>query len=221
MGKNANKNSTNTGVRWVPFYVTLKRRLQTLAVTSFWAGVPISLFILLALLLNPFMWWFVIPYLIFVSQDQSPKNGGRPLKWYKKLRIWNNFRDYFPVSLHKTADLDPKKNYVFGYHPHGIISLGAFTNFGTDSTGFSEKFPGIDLRLLTLASNFNFPFYREHLLSQGLCDVSLKSCNNILSSGAGKSIMIVIGGAAEALDAHPGTNDLTLGREKRIRESSH
>ena len=25
--------------------------------------------------------------------------------------------------------LDPKKNYLFGYHPHGVISMGALVNF--------------------------------------------------------------------------------------------
>ena len=26
---------------------------------------------------------------------------------------------YFPMSLTRTAKLDPKRNYIFGYHPHG------------------------------------------------------------------------------------------------------
>lgn len=44
----------------------------------------------------------------------------------------------------------------------------------------------------------------------GICSVSRKSCTNILSQGPGNAITIVVGGAAEALYAHPGTNDLTL-----------
>lgn len=51
-------------------------------------------------------------------------------------------RDYFPIELIKTADLKPEKNYIFCYHPHGVISLGAISNFATEATGFSEKFPG-------------------------------------------------------------------------------
>ncbi len=49
------------------------------------------------------------------------------------------------MSLIKTADLDPEKNYIFCYHPHGVISLGAIANFTTESTGFSRLFPGISL----------------------------------------------------------------------------
>ncbi|KAK4688362.1 hypothetical protein P7C73_g1758, partial [Tremellales sp. Uapishka_1] len=54
------------------------------------------------------------------------------------------------------------------------------------------------------------PFYRDLLLIHGVASVSKPSCANILSLGAGHSITIVVGGAAESLAAHPGTNDLTL-----------
>ena len=39
------------------------------------------------------------------------------------------------MRLHKTADLDPKGNYMFGYHPHGIIGVGAFITFATGRAG--------------------------------------------------------------------------------------
>jgi Diacylglycerol acyltransferase len=42
--------------------------------------------------------------------------------------------------------------------------------------------------------------------------VSKQSCSNILKSGPGSAIIIVVGGAAESLRAHPGTADLTLRR---------
>jgi Diacylglycerol acyltransferase len=82
--------------------------------------------------------------------------------------------------------------------------------FATEGTGFSEAFPGISPHLLTLASNFNMPIYREILLLLGVCSVSRKSCSNILKGGPGQAITIVVGGAAESLAAHPGTADLTL-----------
>lgn len=46
----------------------------------------------------------------------------------------------------------------------------------------------------------------------GMASVSRSSCERILSSGPGRSIVIVIGGAAESLYARPGTADLTLKR---------
>ena len=33
---------------------------------------------------------------------------------------------------------DPRRNYVFGYHPHGIISLGASLAFGTEALNVSR-----------------------------------------------------------------------------------
>ncbi|KAG0753970.1 hypothetical protein G6F62_006881 [Rhizopus arrhizus] len=112
------------------------------------------------------------------------------------------------------AELDPEQNYLLGYHPHGIISMGAFANFATEATGFSKLFPGIKPSLLTLAQNFRIPIYRDLILALGMASVSRTSCENILSSDPGRSIVIVIGGAAESLNARPGFSDLVL--KKRL-----
>ena len=51
--------------------------------------------------------------------------------------------------------------------------------------------------------------------SSGVCDVSKESINWILNKkGNGNAAIIVIGGAAEALDAKPGNYDLTLRNRK-------
>lgn len=100
------------------------------------------------------------------------------------------------------------------------------------ATGFSTLFPGLKPHLMTLASNFKIPLYRDLLLALGVCSVSMPSCTNILkqgervtllgleistymvtsTSGPGSALTIVVGGAAESLSAHPGTADLTLKR---------
>ena len=49
------------------------------------------------------------------------------------LPFWNKLADYFPVRLHKSCDLDPAGNYLFGYHPHGIIGVGALITFATNA----------------------------------------------------------------------------------------
>jgi 2-acylglycerol O-acyltransferase 2 len=96
----------------------------------------------------------------------------------------------------------------------GIIGMGAWINFATEANGFSSLFPGIDIHLLTLATNFNFPFTRDILLGLGICSVSRRSCDNILTKGAGNSVMIVVGGAHEASNARPGENSLII--KKRL-----
>lgn len=92
--------------------------------------------------------------------------------------------------------------------------MRAFANFATEATSFSELFPGIQASLLTLTSNFKIPIYRDIVLACGVCSVSRQSCEYILSSGPGRSIVIVIGGASESLSARPGIADLTL--KKRL-----
>ena len=115
---------------------------------------------------------------------------------------------YFPIHLHKTCDLPPDRPYIFGYHPHGIISLGGFGNFATEGTGFEKLFPGINLRFLVLNSNFQIPLYDLFLTMMGVCDASKDSCNYILKRGQGNSIMLVLGGSKEALDARPSSEYL-------------
>jgi len=85
----------------------------------------------------------------------------------RKLSVWNYYRDYFPIKLVKTADLDPSRNYLLGYHPHGILCSGAFSCFHTDSHDLEHVFPGLDFHILTLELNFKFPLGRELLLAFG------------------------------------------------------
>ncbi|KAJ3285202.1 Diacylglycerol O-acyltransferase 2 [Borealophlyctis nickersoniae] len=140
--------------------------------------------------------YFCLGYLVYVFLDRAHERGGRISMAFRRFPLWYWMRDFFPTKLVKTVDLDPKKTYIFGYHPHGIIALGAWINFATEAEGFSKKFPGVKLRLLTLQSNFNLPIYRDLLICPG------------------NSCMIVVGGAAEALGAHPNTYDLVL--KKRL-----
>ena len=76
-------------------------------------------------------------------------------------------RDYFPMKLIKTTDLDPDSNYIFGTHPHGVIAFSWFGNFASEATGFSEKFPGIKPHLMTLTVNFFTPIMRAYSLWMG------------------------------------------------------
>ena len=66
-----------------------------------------------------------------VEVSNSIHSTARAVLFVKRLQLWRWMRDYFPVSCIKTTDLDPSRNYIFGYHPHGIIGLGAWINFAT------------------------------------------------------------------------------------------
>ena len=79
-----------------------------------------------------------------VDQKQS-KQGGRKVgvDFVGDLAVFRYSRDYYPISLEKTVDLDSCKNYIFGYHPHGFIPEGLVISFGTKVLDFQSKFPGI------------------------------------------------------------------------------
>ncbi|KAK8844118.1 hypothetical protein IAR55_006912 [Kwoniella newhampshirensis] len=196
--------------KFAPLNIPPHRRLQTAAVAMWALFLPLSVIVLLLCMSFPPFWIFLIPYFIFIQFDTAPDNGGRAQEWARRGFLWRYFAQYYPCSIVKEADLPPDRPYLFGYHPHGIIGMGAFATFATEGTHFSELFPGIKPHLLTLESNFKIPFYRELIMIHGVGSVAKKSCANVLAQGPGSAITIVIGGAAESLSAHPGTADLTL-----------
>ncbi|GAA95254.1 uncharacterized protein L969DRAFT_101477 [Mixia osmundae IAM 14324] len=209
------KTGRSSSIQFVPLSIPRARRLQTAAVVGWGVSLPFALFLFFMLCSIPPFWPIIIVYLIWaLGFDTAQDNGGRPSAWLRGHQFFKLFAGYYPVSLIKTTELPAERTYLFGYHPHGIIGIGAVSNFGSDATNFSKIFPGIKPHLMTLSSNFQIPLYREFLMAMGICSVSYKSCSHILRQGPGSSLTIVVGGATESLSAHPGTNDLTL--KKRL-----
>ncbi|RAK75994.1 diacylglycerol acyltransferase type 2A [Aspergillus fijiensis CBS 313.89] len=210
-------------IRWAPLNIGLERRLQTFVVLCHTLTIAIFLTMFFFSCAIPLSWPVLIPYLIYISlfstAATSGSLGGR-CNFLRSLRVWRLYASYFPARLHRSEPLPPTRKYIFGYHPHGIISHGAFAAFATEALGFSKLFPGITNTLLTLDSNFRIPFYREYALAMGIASVSRESCENILTKGGtdgegmGRAITIVIGGARESLDALPHTLRLVLKRRK-------
>ncbi|XP_063288269.1 diacylglycerol O-acyltransferase 2-like [Pelobates fuscus] len=163
-----------------------------------------------------YLWPISALYVSWLVLDwDKPETGGRRSLWVRNWPIWNYFRDYFPIQLVKTHNLPPGRNYIIGSHPHGILCIGAFCNFVTESTGFSQKFPGVRPYLATLAGNFRLPILREYMMSGGLCPVNRKSIGYVLSqNGRGNAVVIVVGGASESLSCQPGVTTLILSRRR-------
>src|ERR1700722_18549851 len=95
------------------------------SITSFCAFspiiVPIAIFIL------SWFWsstitltlWFVYCCWLFTDRHTGSQ-GGRWSDWLRQCSIWTQWVKYFPLTLIKTVDLDQNRNYIFGYHPHGV-----------------------------------------------------------------------------------------------------
>lgn len=221
-GRQAGAGWHKSKMRWAPLNVPLQRRLQTAAVLMHTLSIAGTVSIFFFLCTIPILWPILLPYTLYVLFSNAGTSGElsfRSERW-RRSPVWSAFASYFPARLHRSQELEATRKYVFGYHPHGIISHGAFAAFATEALGFSQLFPGITNTLLTLDGNFKLPLYREYALRMGLASVSRDSCENILSKGGkngegmGRAITIVVGGARESLESKPGTMRLVVRRRQ-------
>lgn len=156
----------------------------------------------------------MLPYLAWIYVDSSPWKGGmRVSSPFRDNWVWKRWVEYFPASLIKanpTADFSGERPVLMGYHPHGILSFGVQCNFGTDATGWRDKFPSLSPRICTLNMNLMIPFLREIMGRMGVIPASAESIKAALKPG--NAVILVPGGAAEALDTKSGEYILTLAR---------
>ncbi|XP_066993214.2 2-acylglycerol O-acyltransferase 2-A isoform X2 [Anabrus simplex] len=208
------------GIKFAPLNVPLERRLQTLAASCWFVilafGNVYCTIITLYLLLFTRLRWLMVAYLMWIWIDRNTCNrGSRRSHWVRNWKWWHYFRDFFPLRLVKTVDLDPNRNYLFAVYPHGVLSSGAYGSFATDVTGFHANFPGITPYILTLHPHFMTPFLRELPLALGSCSASSESIDYLLGSpGTGRAACLIVGGASEALESKPGTYRIILKRRK-------
>lgn len=184
-------------------------------VLSFLFMGPFFSILVLFLLFTP-LWPFSVLYLVWFFLDwDTPKQGGRRFEFMRNWTIWKQLRDYYPVKLVKTAELPPDRNYVLGAHPHGIMCVGTFCNFVTEANDFSQRFPGVRPWTTALDVIFRFPVYRDYAMSYGICSVYQRSLDFILSQPQpGQAVVIMVGGAQEALYAIPGEHHVVLQNRK-------
>ena len=107
---------------------------------------------------------------------------------------------------------------MFGYHPHGIIGIGACTNFATEANDVSARFPNHRFHVVTLNLHFVIPLWREVVMAMGFVSADRRSIQHIINRKStgdkGNVVVVVLGGAEEALEAHPDTNDLIIRKRK-------
>ena len=117
------------GLNFAPISIPFERRLQTFAVL-FWITLflfvgPLITILLVCLLFTSY-WWITILYMTWVFFDwKTPSKGGRKsdFLYVRHWSIWQFYRNFFPIELVKTVDLNPNKTYMFGSHPHGLGNI--------------------------------------------------------------------------------------------------
>ncbi|KAG6840505.1 hypothetical protein C0991_006302 [Blastosporella zonata] len=86
-------------VNFVPSQIPRKRRLQMLAVAVWSVMIVITAVVFLLLCSIPPLWPFLAIYLVWARCfDDSPEHGGRMSPWFRSLRYWKYFADYYPAS---------------------------------------------------------------------------------------------------------------------------
>mmetsp|Transcript_39027 Transcript_39027/g.98360 ORF Transcript_39027/g.98360 Transcript_39027/m.98360 type:complete len:338 (+) Transcript_39027:68-1081(+) len=174
--------------------------------------------IYLVILLAPLIFYapyVFIPLLILYLPsylDLSEIQGGRPSPSVRSWRCWYWVKSYFNLKLRRTVELDPSHQYLFCFHPHAILPFGGFINSSSEVNQWTELFPGIEARALAASFAFYIPIYREIILGGGFCDAARYSARRIIEQG--HSLMLVPGGATEALYASPKEDILVL-RKRR------
>nr|XP_022908016.1 2-acylglycerol O-acyltransferase 1-like [Onthophagus taurus]XP_022911992.1 2-acylglycerol O-acyltransferase 1-like [Onthophagus taurus] len=211
------------GIEFAPLNIPLKRRLQTVAAASWFvimiggglAGLLLSIYLIIFSSLR----WLVILYLIWIWGPDSKisERGGRRSEWIRDWTWWKYLKHYFPLSLERVpwVSLDPHKNYLFCCFPHGMLSTGPFSAFGTKTGGFHDLFPYHTPYVMTLKQHYVMPFFRELALGLGGLDASKDSINYVLSKPEGGNVCaLMVGGAAEAFNCRPGEYRLILKNRK-------
>lgn len=205
------------GIEFAPLSVPMERRLQTLGVAYHFHFVSFLFYLPFIMLFIPPCWPILLLAVAWLIYDRkTPSTGGYSSRFFRNMTINKHFANYFPAKLHKTADLPLGQNYLIGAHPHGILSTGVVANFSGNGTGVFEMFPDMNIRLCTLVINFLIPFRREFLLWHGMIDCSKESLQYMLDidQTTNNMVVLVIGGAEEALECHPGRYVLTLKNRK-------
>lgn len=210
------------GIKFAPLNVPLERRLQTLA-TGLWFVVMafggfMGLFFSIYLILFTKFRWISLLYLLWIWFDRDACNrGGRANDWVRSWSWWKYFVDYFPIRTERLpwVELDPKRNYLFCFFPHGMLSTGPFALSATNYGGFKELFPHHKPHALTLAQHFHMPFFRELAFSLGGCAASAEALNHILGAPEGGNVAtLVVGGAAESYYSRPGQYRILVKKRK-------
>jgi len=180
---------------------------------------PLCLCSLLYMLFFTEYYWISLLYGVWWLYDLSTCNtGGRRthlVQWVRRWSLWRHLRDYFPIKMIKTAELDPRRNYIFSCHPHGVICFGSVTVFASEADDFSVKYPGINAHVNTVEGNLWMPGFREFFLMFGAVASSKESLSFLLSNpDGGEAAVLMVGGIPEMDNFHDKQINLVLNKRK-------
>ncbi|KAG2779747.1 hypothetical protein PC129_g13580 [Phytophthora cactorum] len=125
--------------------------------------------------------------------------------------MWGLMNKFLRIKIIREQELDPKKQYIFGFHPHGIIVLSRLAIFGRN---FDDVFPGIKNRLLGASAMYYVPLGRDICLWLGGVDASRSTGEKALKEG--NSVIVYPGGVPEIFRTDPNSKETQLVLKQRL-----
>ncbi|KNC82758.1 hypothetical protein SARC_04958 [Sphaeroforma arctica JP610] len=170
----------------------------------------IFLFVFVSPLMIGFGWWGILLFFLYLPTylDGSEVTGARASDRLKNFIVWRYFYHRLGLKLVVEEKLDENQQYIMGISPHGILPWGAAVNLRSNFTNVDEHLGKIRSNILAASMCFYVPLYRDLLLAGGAIDAA--RYNAIRALKEGHSLMLVPGGATEALYSAPRTNTLHL-----------
>ncbi|DAZ93943.1 TPA: hypothetical protein N0F65_012889 [Lagenidium giganteum] len=136
---------------------------------------------------------------------------GRQWQWLRTLHLWRLAGNYLGLRVIRQQALDPTKQYIFGYHPHGIVILSRVATYGGL---WEELFPGVSMRTLAASSLFYIPMARELSLWFGAVDAGRATAEKVLKDK--QSVTVYPGGIAEIFMVEPQSKINRILLKKRL-----
>ncbi|EDW32253.1 GL10526 [Drosophila persimilis] len=222
-------------IEWAPLKVPPARRLQTMITALFTMAFFVLLFSSYLFVAGSLIYGglilrsLILIYLVYMYLDHKRTHSIIDSNGWMLNRtntLYRSYRNYFPVELVKTAELPANRNYILASFPHGILGTGIGINMGVEISKWLELFPQIRPKVGTLDQHFLVPFMREVLRAWGLVSVSKEALIHMLTKSndpkhadnrdgfTSNAVAILVGGAQEAMDSHPGQYILTLKSRK-------
>eukprot|EP00299_Pterocystis_sp_00344_P014394 c7125_g1_i1.p1 GENE.c7125_g1_i1~~c7125_g1_i1.p1 ORF type:complete len:343 (-),score=80.25 c7125_g1_i1:44-1072(-) len=123
---------------------------------------------------------------------------GKPFKYWKFV-LFNSLLDpilsYLGATLIREGPpLDPTKQYMFAWAPHGILGL---CRMGSACSSWQKLFPGVTPRWASFGAAYYIPGIREFSLATGTMDASRKVMERQIQKG--DSVHLIPGGIQEMM----------------------
>jgi hypothetical protein len=140
----------------------------------------------------------VVAYSYELTYVGSPEEvGGRErASWiFGHSFLMETVKRYFRGTIIRMAPLDPTKQYMLSFHPHGISPISViWLQFNAQ---WRELFPNFYAHILTATVMHQLPFSRDLLHFLGSREVTRKAISYTLKHK--ESVLLVPGGQAEML----------------------